>query len=171
MGDPGLFSFLGKVGKAAVGGAAGFLTGGIGGAAAGVAGALRSSNGGSVSVPQGPMSLPSPTAVVLPMPGAGSVAVDPFAVLPGGKPFVSRVSTNGAGAPKGFHLNKADYFLRDGTFVPKGSKWVRNRSRNPLNPRALQRAVARVDAGKTWQGKLHEIETGKYTKAGNRKTC
>jgi hypothetical protein len=76
-----------------------------------------------------------------------------------------------AGAPKGFHLNKADYFLRDGTFVPKGSKWVRNRSRNPLNPRALQRAVARVDAGKTWQGKLHEIETGKYTKAGNRKTC
>jgi len=28
-----------------------------------------------------------------------------------------------------------------------------------------------VDAGKVWQGKLREIETGRYTKAGSKKDC
>jgi len=80
-------------------------------------------------------------------------------------------SVNGGPPPSGYHLNKADYFLRDGTFVPKGTRYVKNRRRDPLNPRALRNAIARVDAGKTWQGKLREIETGKYTKAGAKKSC
>jgi len=73
------------------------------------------------------------------------------------------------GRPAGFHLNKTAYFLMDGTHVPAGSRWVKNRRRNPLNPRALRRAIGRIDAGKVWQGKLREISTAKFTSAGNRK--
>jgi len=75
------------------------------------------------------------------------------------------------GPPKGYHLNKSSYFLLNGTYVAKGSKYVKNRHRNPLNPRALKGAVARIDAGKIWQSKLSEISTGKFTAAGNRRSC
>ena len=81
-------------------------------------------------------------------------------------------STNGAagGSPgPGYHLNKSDYFLRDGTFVPKGTRWVKNRRRNAMNPKALTRAIQRVDAGKSWQAKLAGISTSKYTSSGKRK--
>jgi hypothetical protein len=72
--------------------------------------------------------------------------------------------------PAGFHPNKSDYFLRDGTFVAEGTRCVKNRRRDPLNPRALRSAIGRIDAGKQWQSKLREIETGRHTKAGTRKT-
>ena len=72
--------------------------------------------------------------------------------------------------PKGYHPNKSAYYTSAG-YHPKGSKCVKNRRRNPLNPRALGRAISRIDAGKKWQGKLREIETAKYTAAGNKKAC
>lgn len=50
--------------------------------------------------------------------------------------------------PGGCHANKSDYFLRSGAFVPKGSRCVRNRRRNPLNPRAMDRAAGRLRAAK-----------------------
>lgn len=46
--------------------------------------------------------------------------------------------------PPGCHANKADYFLKGGTFVAAGSRCVTNRRRNPLNPRALDRAAGRL---------------------------
>jgi len=46
--------------------------------------------------------------------------------------------------PSGCHPNKSDYFLRSGAFVARGTKCVRNRRRNPLNPRALDRAASRL---------------------------
>ena len=46
--------------------------------------------------------------------------------------------------PAGCHPNKSDYFLRSGSFVGKGTRCVRNRRRNPLNPRALDRALSRL---------------------------
>lgn len=58
--------------------------------------------------------------------------------------------------PGGMHANKADYFVkrRDANgnfvgghdFVAEGSRCVANRRRNPLNPRALSRAMARTDS-------------------------
>jgi hypothetical protein len=155
MGDPGLFGFLGKVGKAALGGAIGLVTGGPGGAVAGATSAFLPSS--SSSIPIGP----GPGIVQQPVPGLIGKAQR---FVPGGATGFESVA-----CPRGFHPNKADYWLQDGTYVPKGSRCVKNRSRDPLNPRALRRAVARVDADKTWQSKLSEIETGKYTKAGNRK--
>jgi hypothetical protein len=100
---------------------------------------------------------------IVPSPGLGGYAQR---LVPGGK-----TGYEVAGSVRGFHPNKSDYFLRDGTFVPKGSRLVKNRTRNPLNPRALRRAVARIDAGKAWQSKLSEIATAKYTAAGNKKAC
>lgn len=169
-GDPGIFSFVGKVAKGIVGGAVGLATGGLSGAITGAVSPFVSRPGTAAAIPQN-LPMPSPTGTIVPFPGPGGLQIDPTAVLPGGRKFISRVSTNGEAKPSGYHLNRADYWLKDGTFVPKGSRYVKNRRRNPLNPNALRRAVARIDAGKTWQSKLHEIETGKYTKAGNRKAC
>ncbi len=106
---------------------------------------------------------------VVPTPGLGGFIQR---ALPGGETGlqVEAAATNGA-CTKGFHLNKSDYFLKNGTFIAKGTMCVKNRRRNPLNPRALTRAVARIDAGKIWQSKLSEIATGKFTAAGNRKSC
>jgi len=46
--------------------------------------------------------------------------------------------------PSGYHLNTSSYFLKSGEFVPARSKCVKNRRRNPLNPRALSRATGRL---------------------------
>lgn len=165
MGDPGVFGFLGKVAKAAVGGAVGFATGGIGGAIQGAGFGARPQIQGIPTATLPGVGLVGPPgsngSITQPRPGVIGAAQRFF---PGGA-----TGFETAACPKGFHANKADYFLKDGTFIPKGTRCVKNRSRNPLNPRALRRAVARVDAGKTWQGKLAEISTGKYTAAGNRK--
>ncbi len=50
----------------------------------------------------------------------------------------------GGGCSSGFHPNKTAYFLRDGTFVDVGTRCVKNRRRNPLNPRALDRSLGRI---------------------------
>lgn len=80
-------------------------------------------------------------------------------------------STNGQAAvacPSGFHPNRSSYFTLAG-FVPKGTRCVKNRRRNPMNAQALDRAIRRVDAGKGLQGKLAEITTKKWTASGKKK--
>lgn len=54
----------------------------------------------------------------------------------------------GVACPKGYHSNKSDYYTQEG-FVPKGSRCVKDRRRNSLNPAALTRAVGRVKSAKT----------------------
>lgn len=119
-GDPGLFSAIGSVIKGAVSIGAGFLTGGPGGA-------LRA-GAGLVAGPRLPASPPGQGGLVLP----GGVMISPQRIIPGGAPFVSR---QGGGGQPGYHLDKKNR-----------SKWVRNRSMNPANPRALRRAVRREHA-------------------------
>jgi hypothetical protein len=81
--------------------------------------------------------LPQQAPMGAPLPGVRAAAAR---ILPGGATGV------GTGCAAGFHPNKADYFLKDGTFIAKGSVCVRNRRRNPLNPRALDRAGGRVES-------------------------
>jgi len=78
--------------------------------------------------------------------GAASVlqpSAGPLAALqrfvPGGA-----TGMEGTVQPKGYHANKTSYFLQDGTHVPAGSRWVKNRRRNPFNPRALSHAMGRI---------------------------
>lgn len=98
----------------------------------------------------GQFGLPTPTGgatVPNPMVGTGMVAA------PRQQPTVSQMTATGmAGAcmqcPPGFRPNKSDYFLMSGEYVPVKSRCVKIRRRNPLNPRALSRSIARVKSAK-----------------------
>lgn len=97
----------------------------------------------------------------------GTQCVDPFSILPGGQPF--SVPVGGAPAPQGmqiacppgFRPNKTSYFLRDGTFVAEGTKCVKIRRRNPLNPKALDRAISRISQAKRASKKLSRVTVRK----------
>jgi len=62
----------------------------------------------------------------------------------------------GMGCPAGYHPNKSNYYTAMGP-VPKGTRCVKNRRRNALNPRALTRAVGRVKSAKVASKVLSSI--------------
>lgn len=178
QGDPGLFGAIGGALKGGIGAifrGGNPITGAIGGAVSGWKGGGGSGGGPVMQSRPGTQPVPLPalpqvgSMPVIPTPGVAGLAQR---LVPGGRTgfevAMPAPAMNG-GRPAGYHLNKTGYWLRDGTYVPPQSRWVKNRRRNPLNPRALRRAVARIDAGKVWQGKMREISTGKYTAAGTRK--
>ena len=79
----------------------------------------------------------------------GGPGPSPAAPLPQAMPQVGGCppragAVAGVICPSGCHPNKADYFLKSGEFVPKKTRCVTNRRRNPLNPRALDRAISRL---------------------------
>jgi hypothetical protein len=128
-GDPGLFGFLGGVVKTV----GSLITGGpIAAARTAVAQVLPRSRPGV------------PSVQVLPVPGPRGALQR---LLPGGETGLM-VGAAGMGCPQGHHPNRSDYFLRDGSFVAKGTRCVKNRRRNPLNPRAASRAIARITSAK-----------------------
>lgn len=47
--------------------------------------------------------------------------------------------------PSGYHVNKTTYWTQIEGVIQAGTKCVKNRRMNPLNPRALARAVTRGD--------------------------
>ncbi len=160
-GDPGLFGdIFGGITKIA-----GFIPGPIGTIARTISGA----GGGTQSVPP---PIPSTTlgrlfpsggsgpggpgfgGPMVPTPGFGGT-VERF--LPGGS---SGFQPSGV-APSGFHLNKSDYFLRDGTFVAKGTRLVKNRRRNPLNARAASRAISRLESAKKATARINRVSIRK----------
>lgn len=154
QGDPGLFGFLGKAaggilrtaGKL-LPGPAGFAAGALGGALAGGPGRTPSiSQVSQRPIPFNPFGA-KPVQQAPPI-RLGPIGINPGAIAPGGKPFISTVQDAGVACPSGFHPNKSDYFLKDGTFVPKGSRCVKNRRRNALNPRAASRAISRIESAK-----------------------
>lgn len=53
-------------------------------------------------------------------------------------------AATGDQCPKGWHLNKTGYFLKDGWFVAPMSRCVKNRRRNNDNGRAAMRAARRL---------------------------
>lgn len=163
-GDPGLFGGLigaikGGVGSLFSGGNP--ITGAISGAVSGFKGKSRPA----------PPALPAPRTIAAPVtrtPGVGGAVAR---AIPGGSTgYQVAVPANGK-PPSGFHWNKSDYFLRDGTFVPAGTKLVKNRRRNPANPRALDRAIGRLNSAKRLQSKLSGFSTSKYTASGKKKSC
>lgn len=157
VGDPGLFGTIGGfLGKVA--GVAKIIPGPIGAAASLVQRTLSPTRVSPVAAWQPPAFQPMqlPPQVSAPGPMA---AVQRF--LPGGE--TGMMDAPPIGAPSGYHVNKSDYFLKDGTFVPAGSRWVKNRHRNPLNPRAASRAVGRIEALKR--------ATSRFSRITIRKKC
>lgn len=53
--------------------------------------------------------------------------------------------------------NKTGYFTKDGVFHPPGSKLVKIRKMNALNPRAMRKSIRRVKAGKRWEKTMKQI--------------
>jgi hypothetical protein len=120
-GDPGILGTLAK-GALKLGGV---LLGGPAGGAVGAAAAAL--------IPGGPKPKGSAIGTI----SIGKKVIEPFSFLPGGRPLTREAGT-GQGM-SGYHLNKG----RGKRGEPPGSYYVRNRSMNPANPRALRRAVRR----------------------------
>ncbi len=67
----------------------------------------------------------------------------------------------GARVPQGYHLNKTGYWRGAGgmnpEYIPKESIFVKNRKRNPLNPRAWDRAFGRLKSAQNFKRKMGRI--------------
>lgn len=164
MGDPGLFGSIWKgikgVGRAAAGivGAAGIP---VVSPVARIAGGIL---GGQAPVAPPPTYAPLPErraadlyrgrtgaiAQRLRAPGVG------LAPAPGILPGVMQPACQA-----GYRPNKTSYFLRDGTFVPRGSKCVKIRRRNPGNMRAADRAIGRIESSKKAMARLNRVTVRK----------
>jgi len=63
--------------------------------------------------------------------------------------------------PVGYHPNKSEYWVTSSQGTPSlvsvGERCVKNRKRNPLNPRAYDRAISRVKSAKNFARKLGRI--------------
>jgi len=173
QGDPGLFGFVGRAARKLGGAALRFIPGGgIAQTAIGIGAGFL---GGRVT-PSAPTQFQVPgrfggrTQRAFARPGTGfapptQVTRTPgFAgalqrFLPGGKTGFEVAAPGVAPgiAPTGFHLNRTSYFLQTGEFVEKGSRFVRNRRRNPGNMRAADRAISRIESAKRMARRLSRI--------------
>jgi hypothetical protein len=158
-GDPGIFGSIGKLigGVAKVAG--NFLPGPLGMVAKGVAALAGNGKPVNPSVAKAaPLSISQ--AGFFPQ-QPDSTVTRGVSLFPGGPMVGTQVNhyggnttqggtaaahPHGACAP-GYHTNKSGYYTRNG-YVAPGTKCVRNRKRNPLNPRALSRSMARISSAK-----------------------
>lgn len=152
-GDPGLFSFVGK----AVKGVTHALGSGLR-AVTRVANVVANPVGAITHAAQSVLGGPHGKALVgvssrangLILPGSGGISLGGGLKVGGGQgvQIGGGLSIGGGGAVSpgtaGYHLNKTGYFLKDGSYVAPGTKMVKNRRRNPLNPRALSRSMYRL---------------------------
>lgn len=153
-GDPGLFGSIGKF--------LGGVTRTVGSIVGGPVGFGLRALGGVISPPAAQPVAPrprittlSPKAFGLQLPGGGFTrGLPPSALrqIPGAVPVGA-----GLACPKGMTPNKSDYFLKSGEFVPAGTRCVSIRRRNPLNPRAADRAISRLESAKKAVTRLNRI--------------
>jgi len=162
IGDPGLFGTIGGlIGKVAS--VAKVIPGPIGWAGAAVSRVIGSSQPVPPPVRSfAPVAPPTPFAPMqLPQQPTPGIVGFMQRGVPGGQPGYEDVPA--IGSPAGYHVNKTSYFLKDGTFIPEGSRWVKNRHRNPLNPRAASRAIGRLESLKK--------ATARFSRITIRKKC
>lgn len=177
-GDPGLFGFLGKVARGALGIATEFVPG--------PAGAIARRGFRSVFGQKKPsrvqrqlaQQFPATPAVARPGPmrkqrlataagrprGIRGIKRDETSYAieyqPGGRRAPGEVIEAGPGGacPAGYKPNKTGYWVTSplGTpsYVEPGERCVKARRRNPLNPRAWDRAYSRLKSAKRWQKKM-----------------
>ena len=155
-GDPGLFGSIGKF----IGGAAkivgGILPGPLGIAARFAGGLLAPT---PTSMRQGFVGPPRPTSPAGRDLLAQQGRLNMFGGLAPAVAVAAAGQARGAGlaCPKGMKPNKSDYFLKSGQFVPAGTRCVSIRYRNPLNPRAADRAISRLESAKKAVTRLNRI--------------
>jgi len=174
-GDPGLFgSIFGGIKKGLglassvvpFGGIAGRVIGGVSSYIS------RRRNPRQIGTRRGRVALaPPPGQQFQILPGSrGPMAVEPVPgirgimqrAIPGGATGLQVPGTAiGARVPQGYHLNKSGYWRGAGgmnpEWIPKESIFVKNRKRNPLNPRAFDRAFGRIKSAKNFGKKLSRV--------------
>ena len=129
-------------------GIGGFISNTLGSILPGPLGAAAKIVGGGIQGIGGrkPPVLFAPGTTPLVGPGSGPAGPTPGVsgalerFLPGGQS--GYVCPTGGGG----HVNKTDYWLKDGTYVPAGSRIVKNRRMNPGNASALRRSIRREQA-------------------------
>jgi len=147
----GILSGLGSIVKGAVKTGFGFITGGPGGAAKALVGHAKSELAPTPLVGTS-LALNTTSAEELVRQHQVNVHKQQAAIAAGGGVGVMPPMSGSAGLigpgggliPRGYHLNKSPRYPTAG--YPAGSKLVRNRSMNMLNPRALRRAIRRTQA-------------------------
>jgi len=147
-GDPGLFGFLGKVVKTGLG-----VVSRLGiPIASGVAGTVAGLIPGQGFAGPG---LPGPvTPTVSRFAGIPAISLQTQAQVParGFRGAIQRAIPGGATGMEmcttGTRPNRSGYWLQSGQYVEPGSVCVRKRRMNPLNPRALSRAMRRIESAK-----------------------
>ena len=184
VGDPGLFGWIGKKIKGAAGVALGAA------AAAGIPGASTIQQY-LTRRPPPTMGPPPMTNFPVAPPGfritsGGTMvrdrtggqqavrgrkggAVVPFGGMPGPPMIAGRgtsfVPDQFGNCPVGHHKNKTGYWITSpqGTpsYVSPGERCVKNRRRNPLNPRATDRAISRLESAKKAVGKIGRVSIRK----------
>lgn len=142
-----------KAAGAVVGGVSGFISGGPLGAIKGGltgAGILKSSAPPANVAVMGTALAPLPPQTTFGGVSIGGergirVGVERAAyVTSTGMSSSAPMMSNQDGCPKGYHRNKSDYWTKSEGFVAAGSKCVRNRRMNVVNPRALRRGIRRA---------------------------
>lgn len=103
----------------------------------------------------------NPPVVAIPSSGGGSMLYHHFFGTSHSKAIPVN-QTNGI-RPRGYHVNKHGYYLSSiATWLQPGTVYVPNRRRNPLNPRALHRSIARLVSARHAVKKLGIIETVRH---------
>lgn len=159
-GDPGLWDSIKSVG-------AGFLGGGVTGGMTEI-GRTLGFGGPSIVAPSG-MPAPRPMGFQINppfggRPGAGIQIQGPWGLgvdvgMGEIAEGVGMLQNGGRAAPSGYHYNKTGYFVKGppAQYIQAGTKLVRNRRRNPLNPRAFDRALGRISSAKRFGAKLGKV--------------
>lgn len=185
-GDPGLFGFLGNVAKTVTGVASKVLPGPLGGVASVANKALGGGSTANVrpdilaweqrtgkthpsrmgvAKVHGGRAMPG-TGVNLPFSGAQGAGIGTafgrlsfFEGSGVAQTQHDRYRMNAAqlACPSGYKPNKSGYWLKSGQYVEPGTKCVRYRRRNPMNPKALDRAIGRIDSAKKLKDKLSRV--------------
>lgn len=152
-GDPGFFGDLWGGLKGAVGG---LVTGGplgaIGGAIGGFTGAGQTS---PTTLPTLPPMRTLPLTIQQAQNGQRPPTIGERAarILPGGRTGYEAQTEEtmraGKRSREGWHWNKSGYHLKSGEYVYPGTREVRNRRMNPLNPGAIKLSMRRLGRAKT----------------------
>ena len=173
-GDPGIFGFLGGVVKTVTGVAGAVLPGPLGTVAKTLSNALPGKNLLQPSPRPGPgttLAMPTGNMPVLTLPGTPTVGLPGtgFGVpVPTSAPMTGMEAGSGGmvACKPGYRMNKSKYFTERDVFGvktggvtihQKGTTCVKSRRMNPLNPRAISRAIRRLESAKRATSRLSRV--------------
>ena len=155
-GDPGFFDFLGGVVKKGLGVVGSLGIPGISGAANVARGLFGGARG------------PGQSGVQAVQPPWMASRMAPFQGTPAGRNIAGSLAARqrllpfgatgvGEGCGAGYRANKSGYYVQGGQYVEPGSVCVKRRRMNPLNPRALSKAMRRIESAKRATTVLNRI--------------